>query len=97
MARVKANNNFWKKKRAASNLEESKTNSIDTIKRKFNRRGAKIPTNVKVNPNVNIDEFAPAGATASIGELNNNDYEGVVTKSQEDSDEQKIYKRQILP
>ena len=96
MARVKANNNFWKKKRAASNLEESKTNSIDTIKRKFNRRGAKIPTNVKVNPNVNIDEFAPAGATASIGELNNNDYEGVVTKSQEDSDEQKIYKRQII-
>lgn len=97
MARVKANNNFWKKKRAASNLEESKTNSIDTIKRKFNRRGQKLPVNAKINSAVSVDEVSLTGATANIKELNNNDYDGIATKSQEDGGEQKIYKRKLIP
>ena len=97
MARVKANNNFWKKKREASNLEESKTNSIDTIKRKFNRRGQKLPVNAKINSAVSVDEVSLTGATANIKELNNNDYDGIATKSQEDGGEQKIYKRKLIP
>ena len=87
--RKKANNEFWKKKQF-----EKKINAVDHVKRNYDRRGNKIGP--KINPAISTDEVALTGATADMKGFNNNDYEGVVTQTQEDSDEQKVFKRELI-
>ena len=87
--RKKANNEFWKKKQF-----EKKNNAVDHVKRNYDRRGNKIGP--KINPAISTDEVALTGATADMKGFNNNDYEGVVTQTQEDSDEQKVFKRELI-
>ena len=88
--RKKANNEFWKKKQF-----EKKNNYVDTIKRNYDRRGNKIGP--KINSAISYNnEVSLTGATADMKGFNNNDYEGVVTQTQEDSDEQKVFKRELI-
>ena len=75
------------------NLKDFKKLKQKNALKEFQHEGS-VPT--KINNAVSVDEVALTGATAKVKEFEHEGSVAVVTKSQDDGDEQKIFKRQLI-
>ena len=75
------------------NLKDFKKLKQKNALKEFQHEGS-VPT--KINNAVSVDEVALTGATAKVKEFDLEGSVAVVTKSQDDGDEQKIFKRQLI-
>ena len=71
------------------NLKDFKKLKQKNALKEFQQEGS-VPT--KINNAVSVDEVALTGATAKVKEFEHEGSVAVVTKSQDDGDEQKIFK-----